>query len=148
MKQNGWRTGRIQRTHTLDAYTAGIAADLGSRALIGGRFYPYITATCAAIHRSTTRSRLADHDDVRRTHMLSRPGRSVREERANFTRLVLGCIEAKFCNKICVGIAICFESSRRDLHNALLCTVLERSQSSNFCSKIAENFANFFAKFC
>ena len=25
------------------------------------------------------------------------PGRSVRGERANFTRLVLGCIEAKFC---------------------------------------------------
>ena len=95
MKQNGWRTGRIQRTHTLDAYTAGIAADLGSRALIGGRFYPYITATCAAIHRSTTRSRLADHDDVRRTHMLSRPGRSVRGERANLKGLVLGCIEAK-----------------------------------------------------
>ena len=26
-----------------------------------------------------------------------RPGGSVRGERANFTRLVLGCIEAKFC---------------------------------------------------
>ena len=25
------------------------------------------------------------------------PGGSVRGERANFTRLVLGCIEAKFC---------------------------------------------------
>ena len=25
------------------------------------------------------------------------PGRSVRGERANFTRLVLGCIEADFC---------------------------------------------------
>ena len=27
----------------------------------------------------------------------SAPGGSVRGERANFTRLVLGCIEAKFC---------------------------------------------------
>ena len=32
-----------------------------------------------------------------------RPGGSLRGERANFTRLVLGGIEAKFCNKICVG---------------------------------------------
>ena len=39
-------------------------------------------------------------------------------ERANFTRLVLGCIEAKFASKYSL------ESSRRDLHNALLCTVL------------------------
>ena len=31
------------------------------------------------------------------------PGGSVRGERANLTRLVLLCIEAKFCNKICVG---------------------------------------------
>ena len=31
---------------------------------------------------------------------------------ANFTGLVIGCIETKFCKKIikiCVGIAICFE---------------------------------------
>ena len=32
-----------------------------------------------------------------------RPGGSVRGERAIFTRLVLGCIEAKFCKQICVG---------------------------------------------
>ena len=42
-------------------------------------------------------------------------------DRANFTGFVLGCIEAKFCKKICVGIAL--ESSRRDLQNSLLCTV-------------------------
>ena len=30
------------------------------------------------------------------------PGESVRGERANFTRLVMSCIEAKFCKKICV----------------------------------------------
>ena len=51
---------------------------------------------------------------------------------------VIGCIEAKICKKTCVGIRIYlkrrlrkgddwkkkiwFESSRRDLHNALLCT--------------------------
>ena len=28
---------------------------------------------------------------------------------ANLTGLVLGCIEANFCKKILVGIAICFE---------------------------------------
>ena len=37
------------------------------------------------------------------------PGGSVRGERANFTRLVLGCIEAKFRKEILVRIAICFE---------------------------------------
>ena len=31
------------------------------------------------------------------------PGGSVRGERANLKGLVLGCIEAKFCKKICVG---------------------------------------------
>ena len=45
------------------------------------------------------------------------PGGSVRGERANFTRLVLGCIEANFASKYSC------ESSRRDLHNTLLCTV-------------------------
>ena len=50
------------------------------------------------------------------------PGGSVRGERANFTGLVIGCIESKFCKKIYVG-----SSYRRDLHNALLCTVLVES---------------------
>ena len=36
-----------------------------------------------------------------------------------YTGLVLGCIEAKFASKYSL------ESSRRDLHNALLCTALE-----------------------
>ena len=36
----------------------------------------------------------------------------------NLTGLVLGCIEAKFCKKYA------FESSRQDLHNALLWSVL------------------------
>ena len=31
------------------------------------------------------------------------PGGSVRGERANLTRLLIGCIEAKFCKKMCVG---------------------------------------------
>ena len=37
----------------------------------------------------------------------------------NFEGLVLGCIDADFASKYSL------ESSRRDLHNALLCTVLE-----------------------
>ena len=45
-----------------------------------------------------------------------KPGGSVRGERTNLKGLVLGCIEAKFASKYA------FESSRRDLHNALLCT--------------------------
>ena len=35
-----------------------------------------------------------EHDAL---DVLGKPGGSVRGERANFTRLVLGCIEAKFC---------------------------------------------------
>ena len=40
-----------------------------------------------------------DHPRIRspRTKARTKPGGSVRGERANFTRLVLGCIEAKFC---------------------------------------------------
>ena len=52
-----------------------------------------------------------------------KPGGSVHGERANFKGLVIGCIEAKFCKQICVGISL--ECSRRDLRNALLCTFLE-----------------------
>ena len=46
--------------------------------------------------------------------ILPQPGGSVRGERANLTRLVIGCIEATFCKKNAL------ESSRRDLHNARL----------------------------
>ena len=48
--------------------------------------------------------------------------------------LLLGCIEAKFASKYSL------ESSRRDLHNALLCTVI---YSQIFVSKTAELFAIF-----
>ena len=41
--------------------------------------------------------------ELRVLRVVQVPGGSVRGERANFTRLVNGCIEAKFCNKICVG---------------------------------------------
>ena len=37
--------------------------------------------------------------------ILQIPGGSVRGERANLKGLVLGCIEAKVCKKICVGIS-------------------------------------------
>ena len=50
------------------------------------------------------------------------PGESVRGERANLNGLVLGCIDAKFCNKIC------FEKlSPRSTQ----CTPLHRSLTSN-----------------
>ena len=58
--------------------------------------------------------------------------------RANLTGLVLGCIEAKFCKKICVG-----KLSPRSTQ----CTPLHRSQSSKFCLKIAEFFAKILLDF-
>ena len=39
------------------------------------------------------------------------------------------------------------KSSRRDLHNALLCTVLHRSQCSKFSSKISTKFSIFNEQF-
>ena len=54
--------------------------------------------------------------------------RSVHGERANFTRLILGCIEADFCNQYLL------ETSRRDLYNTLLCTAI---QYHSFCQKLA-----------
>ena len=71
----------------------------------------------------------------------SSPGGSVRGERANFTRLVISCIEAKCCKKISVG-----KLSPRSTQ----CTPLHRSQCSKFCSKIAAKliFTNFLAIFC
>ena len=65
-------------------------------------------------------------------------GRAYRGERANLKGLVLGCIEAKFCNKICVG-----KLSPRPTQ----CTPVHRSQNTTFCSKIAENFANILPNF-
>ena len=58
------------------------------------------------------------------------PGGSVRGARANLTRLVFRCIEAKFCKKVLVG-----QLSPRSTQ----CTPLHRyHQSSIFCSKLAE----------
>ena len=53
-------------------------------------------------------------------------------------RLVLGCIEAKFCKQILVG-----KLSPRSTQ----CTPLHRSLISIFSLKIAEVFAEFFAEF-
>ena len=40
---------------------------------------------------------IRQHDGDIEEENSDEPGGSVRGERANFTRLVLGCIEAKFC---------------------------------------------------
>ena len=66
------------------------------------------------------------------------PGGSVRGERANFTGLVNGCVETKFCNKICV---------RKLSPRSTQCTPLHRSLISKFSLKIAEFFPLFFPKF-
>ena len=67
---------------------------------------------------------LVEGDAIRRVEVV--PGGSVRGERANFTRLVLGCIEAKFCKKILVG-----KLSPRSTQ----CTPLHRSLISIFSLK-------------
>ena len=59
-----------------------------------------------------------------------------RGERANVTRLVLGCIEAKFCKEILVG-----KLSPRSTQ----CTPLHRSRISIFSLTIAEFFADSFS---
>ena len=45
---------------------------------------------------------IRDSRAARLDPLLYAPGGSVHGERANFTRLVLGCIEADCCNKILV----------------------------------------------
>ena len=70
--------------------------------------------------RGRERELLLRHAGLRRR---ARPGRV---GVTDLKMLVLGCIEAKFCK---------FESSRRDLHNALLCTALK----SHFFLKICQN---------
>ena len=89
--------------------------------------------------------------------ILPQPGGSVRGERANFRRLVLGCIEArKQANRYVRSFSekkrkpkypralpnfaskYSLESSRRDLHNALLCTVY-RSRGIRLGEEIYEN---------
>ena len=65
----------------------------------------------------------------------------------NCTGLVLGCIERNFASKNA------FESSSRDLHNALLCTALKShffQKIARILSKFAKIFRNFarFAEFC
>ena len=57
-----------------------------------------------------------------------------RGERANFTRLVLGCIEAKFCKEMLVG-----KLSPRSTQ----CTLLHSSAISFFFAKICQNVAEF-----
>ena len=75
-------------------------------------------------------------------HLFSSPGRSVHGERANFAELVIGCIEADFCNQIFVGTLSPRSTKFTPLH---------RSPLSIFFPKFCQNFANFyrdFATFC
>ena len=53
---------------------------------------------------------------------------------ANLTGLVLGCIEAKFFAR-----KYAFESSRRDLHNALFCTDLKSHFLNNLLDFVLKN---------
>ena len=59
------------------------------------------------------------------------------------TRPVLGCIEAKVCKAIANTCKYSLESSRQDLHNALLCTVFE----SQFFRQTIAKFSSFFSQF-
>ena len=66
----------------------------------------------------------AERDNTPRGQLETRGrGRNLRDlytrERANFTGLILGCIEADLCNQMLL------ETSRRDLYNTLLCAALQ-----------------------
>ena len=100
--------------------------------------------------RTSDHLRRALHQPVRLEEVVPRAAAVVRRtseqplHRANFTGLVLDCIEAKFCKKYA------FESSRRDLHNALLSTALKSHlKIIEFSKKIAKKFKKFanFAEF-
>ena len=67
------------------------------------------------------------------------PGISVHGERANFAGLVLGCIEADFCNKILVGIARLRLVGKLSTRSTQY-TPLHRSQISFFFVKILLKF--------
>ena len=56
----------------------------------------------------------------------------------NFEGLILGCIDADFCKKIA---KYSLESSRRDVHNVLLCTV-----APFFNLKISAKIVNIFSR--
>ena len=64
--------------------------------------------------------------DLQKTPCAETSGGSVHGERANFTGLVLGCIEADFWNRTFVGT-----NFRRDLNNALRSTALKSKHVSN-----------------
>ena len=84
------------------------------------------TVVARALEEATQPVREVRVPAVRQQVRLVPPGGSVRGERANVKELVNGCIEAKFCKK-----KYALENSRRDLNNALLCTVWNL-ESQNF----------------
>ena len=60
--------------------------------------------------------------------------------RANLTGLVLGCIEANFCKKICVGKLSPRSTQRTPLHSSVISLLYQnfaqfRKKSSNFSKK-------------
>ena len=105
-----------------------------ARKLHRGFFAPYVNRT-KTTHQTDSRSENpAAHCFLTTTYPRG-PGRSVHGERANFTSLVLGCIEAKFCKYILVG-----KLSPRSTQ----CTPLHRSQS--LIKKSLKIWPIFFAK--
>ena len=64
------------------------------------------------------------------------------ENETNFDRLVLCCIEAKFCNEICVGKLL----TRSTRFNKIY-MLLHRSDL-NISAKFRQTFSHFSAKFC
>ena len=76
-----------------------------------------------------------------------RPNRAEAEPMLGLTQLsnyltLKGSFERLYRSQV-VQVKYALESSRRDLQNALLCTVLVESLSSILCLKIANNVANF-----
>ena len=65
-------------------------------------------------------------------------------ERANFTWLVLGCIEADFCNQILVGIGEALADIYA-IHSVLQLQYLKtKNYVKSLCAEISRNVANIF----
>ena len=86
-------------------------------------------ARCAAPPRGTSSPARTSPRNYAAEHfaILGRSARIAAMDAANFTGLVLGCIETKFCKKICVG-----KLSTRSTQ----CTLLHSSAISIFCKKL------------
>ena len=85
----------------------------------------FVPLPCIAVTISRTAANPSAFQESGAFGIGPRPGGSVRGEHANLTGLVLSCIEAKFCKKICVGKLLPRSTKCTPLHHfGIECTVL------------------------